>query len=105
MVLFLSVNDLFGRLIFVPGTAVLLDHCYPGHCPGALKSNFLTDWGSEFMGPSESSNNGLLFSKYRKIDHGKSIDFFPLFSMMNFPKVSKTVGGILKFWHPHKTRP
>ncbi len=44
------------------------------------------------MGPSESSNNGLLFIRYRKIDHGKS-----LFSVMNFPKVSKKVGGILKF--------
>ena len=30
------------------------------------------------MGPSESSNNSLLFIKYRKIDHGKSIDFFPI---------------------------
>ncbi len=54
------------------------------------------------MGPSESSNNGLLFIKYRKIDHEKSID---LFSVMNFPKDSKKVGDILKFWHPHKTPP
>ncbi len=43
-----------------------------------FKSHFLIDQGSEFMGPSESSNNGLLFIKYRKIDHGKSIDFFPI---------------------------
>ncbi len=30
------------------------------------------------MESSESSNNSLLFIKYRKIDHGKSIDFFPI---------------------------
>ncbi len=29
------------------------------------------------MGQSKSSNDGILFIKYRKIDHGKSIDFFP----------------------------
>ncbi len=52
------------------------------------------------MGPSESSNNGLVFIKNRKIDHGKSID-----SMMNFPKDSKEMCGTLKFWHPHKTPP
>ena len=46
------------------------------------------------MGPSESSNNGLLFIKYRKIDHGKSIDFFPI---PIFPKDSKEIGGTLKF--------
>ncbi len=40
-----------------------------------LKSHFLIDEGSEFMGSSESSNNSLRFIKYRKIDHGKSVDF------------------------------
>ncbi len=49
------------------------------------------------MGPSKPSNNSLLFIKYRKIDHGKS--------MMNIPKVSKEVGGILKFQLVHKSPP
>ncbi len=30
------------------------------------------------MGSSEISNNSLLFIKYRKIDHGKSIHIFPI---------------------------
>ncbi len=38
-----------------------------------LKSHFLIDQGSEFMGPSESSNNRILFIKYRKIDHGRIV--------------------------------
>ena len=37
-------------------------------------SHILIEWGSEFKGPSESINNSLLFIKYRKIDHRKSID-------------------------------
>ena len=32
-----------------------------------IKSHFLIDQGSEFMGPSKSCNNSLLFIKYRKI--------------------------------------
>ncbi len=35
--------------------------------------------------------------KYRKIDHRKSIDFFP--------KVSKEVGSILEFQHVYKSHP
>ncbi len=42
------------------------------------------------MGSSESSNNSLLFIKY---------------SVMNIPKVSKEVGGILKFQRVHKSPP
>ncbi len=40
------------------------------------------------MGPSESSNNGLLLIKYRKIDHGKSKDFFPIIFRDEFPQKS-----------------
>ncbi len=60
-----------------------------GCSQSAFKSHFLIDKGSEFMASSESSNNTLLFIKFRKID---------------IPKV-KEMGGILKFQRAHKSPP
>ncbi len=38
----------------------------------------------------------------REIDHGKSM---ARYSVMNIPKVSKEMGGILKFQHVHESSP
>ena len=55
------------------------------------------------MGPSESSNNGLLFIKYRKIDHGKSIDFFKGIPLEVFLPIINLIGqvNVSKKWNMH----